>query len=237
MDMSKAFDNVRQSTLFWKLIKKGVPSIHLRLLLNIYMKQCANVRWNDDLSETFPIKNGVKQGGVLSPHLYCIYTDDLFELLRKKNTGCWMNNTFVGILGYADDLILLSPSLDGLQSMMKTCADYAKTHNLSFSTHVNPKKCKTKCMAFVNNDRELRNIMLDGKPLPWVNASKHLGCKLGRNICGLKDDLMEKRAIFINKVNEIVQEFYFAHPLTKIRINNIFNSAFYGSTLWDLFGY
>ena len=132
------------------------------------MKQCANVRWNDSLSQTFPIKNGVKQGGVLSPHLYCIYTDDLFELLRKKKTGCWMNNAFVGILGYADDLLLLSPTLDGLQSMFKTCEDYAKAHNLSFSTHANPKKSKTKCMAFVKDDRELRAITLNGKLLPWV---------------------------------------------------------------------
>ena len=42
--------------------------------------------------------------------------------------------------------------------------------------------------------------------------------------------------MFINKVNELIQEFYFAHPLTKIRINNIFNSYFYGSALWNLFG-
>ena len=159
------------------------------------------------------------------------------EFLRKKKTGCWMNNAFVGILGYADDLLLLSPTIDGLQSMFNTCEDYAKTHNLSFSTHANPTKCKTKCMAFVKDDRELRSITLDGKLLPWVESTKHLGCKLGSTICGLKDDLMEKIATFINKVNEFMQEFYFAHPLTKIRINNIFNSSFYGSPLWNLFGY
>ena len=38
------------------------------------------------------------------------------------------------------------------------------------------------------------------------------------------------------KVNELTQEFHFAHPLTKVRMNNIFNSYFYGSVLWDLFG-
>ena len=42
--------------------------------------------------------------------------------------------------------------------------------------------------------------------------------------------------MYINKVNELSQEFYYAHPLTKIRINNIFNSYFYGSAVWDLFG-
>ena len=161
----------------------------------MYLKQRANVRWNDTLSDTFPIGNGVKQGGVLSPHFYCIYTDDLFKLLRKKKTGCWVMDSFVGILGYADDLLLLSPSLDGLREMIKTCEEYAKSLNLSFSTHINPNKCKTKCMAFLNNERDLKNIMLDGKELPWVKTAKHLGCKIGHNICGLKQDLMEKRAI------------------------------------------
>ena len=91
-------------------------------------------------------------------------------------------------------------------------------------------------MTFLNQERELKNITLDGKDLPWVRTAKHLGCKIGDKICGLNDDLMEKRATYINKVNELTQEFYFAHPLTKVRINNIFNSHFYGSALWDLFG-
>ena len=43
MDMTKAFGNVKQSVLFWKLIDIGIPTIYLRFLLNIYTKQRANV--------------------------------------------------------------------------------------------------------------------------------------------------------------------------------------------------
>ena len=39
----------------------------------------------------------------------------------------------------------------------------------------------------------------------------------------------------MNKVNERCQEFHYATPSTKIKINNCFNSSFYGSHLWDLF--
>ena len=67
-------------------------------------------------------------------------------------------------------------------------------------------------------------------------TAKHLGCKIGEKIRGLKDDLMEKWATYINKVNELTQEFHFAHPLTKVKINNILISYFYGSVLGDLFG-
>ena len=236
MDMTKAFDKVRQSDLFWKLIQRGIPLVFLRLLLDMYLKQTAGVLWNGNKSDPFPISNGVKQGVVISPRLYCIYTDDLFSTLRKKKTGCWIGNQYIGILGYADDLLLLAPTHDALQEMMKTCETYANKLNLSFSTHADPKKCKTKCMAYLKTERDLKHIKLGGKELPWVRTAKHLGCKIDENVNGLNGDLMEKRAIYINKVNQIQQEFHFAHHQTRIRINNIFNSYFYGSPLWDLFG-
>ena len=72
----------------------------------------------------------------------------------------------MGILGYADNLLLLSPSLDGLQEMVESCGEYAGSLNLSFSTNVNRMKCKTKCMAFLKQERTLKNITLDGKDLP-----------------------------------------------------------------------
>ena len=46
---------------------------------------------------------------------------------------------------------------------------------------------------------------------------------------------MEKRTLYINRVNELNQEFHYAHPLTEVKINNIFNTHFYGSQLWYLF--
>ena len=98
----------------------------------MYTQQSANVLWNGKTSKDFTIGNGVKQGGVLSPRLFCIYIDGLFKLLRRKKTGCWLNKEFVGILGYADDLILLAPSRDALQEMITNCGKFAKELNLTF---------------------------------------------------------------------------------------------------------
>ena len=47
--------------------------------------------------------------------------NDLFVRLRRKKQGCWVNEDYIGIIGYADDNFLLSPMLDGLQEMLKTC--------------------------------------------------------------------------------------------------------------------
>ena len=90
----------------------------------MYEKQQSNVRWNGVLSNPFPVTNGIKQGSVLSPILYCIYIDGLFTRIRKEKTGCWVNGNYVGIVAYADDLLLLSPTINGLQEMTKTCEDW-----------------------------------------------------------------------------------------------------------------
>ena len=89
-------------------------------------------------------------------------------------------------------------------------------------------------MAFLREKRSLRNLMLKGKSLPWVDSVKHLGTTLtNSNGCNLDQDLLEKRARYVSKNNELQQEFYFAHYRTKIWINNVYNTSFYGAPLWD----
>ena len=66
MDMSKAFDTVKHSTLCRKLLDQGRPCIVVRYLLISYQLQNANVRWRNEVSDFFTVSNGVKQGSVLS---------------------------------------------------------------------------------------------------------------------------------------------------------------------------
>ena len=236
-DMSKAFDKVRHSLLFKKLIDKGLPSVYIRLLLVMYRGQTANVRWNNIFSNEFDISNGVKQGAVLSAILFCVYVDDLYKILQRRKSGCWINNEYYGIVGYSDDMLLIAPSIDALQAMISTCEKYTLEHNLQFSTDFNPRKSKTKCMAFTKRkSSELRQMLLCGNPLPWVNNIKHLGSVITNDSSRMADDTLQKRAAYINRNNELCQEFHYTHPITKVKINNIFNTSFYGSVLWDLFG-
>jgi len=45
----------------------------LRIMVNIYTGQLVKVLWNGVYSHNFPVINGVKQGGILSPVLFCLY--------------------------------------------------------------------------------------------------------------------------------------------------------------------
>ena len=79
------------------------------------------------------------------------------------------------MLGYADDIMLISPSLEGLQDMINECANYMRRNNLTFSTNPDPKKCKTKCLAYTYDRREFKPLKMNGNDLPWVCSAKHLG--------------------------------------------------------------
>ena len=119
MDMTKAFDLVKHSLLFSKLLQAGLPFISMRLLMFIYMKQYANVKWNNIFSNMFLLTNGVRQGGVISAILYCFYGNQLFHELRRRGYGCCVNGFYHGIFGYSDDNLLLAPSEYALQKMLE----------------------------------------------------------------------------------------------------------------------
>ena len=75
---------------------------------------------------------------------------------------------------------------------------------------------------------------MNGNPLPWVTSAKYLGNRLTNKIDGLTQDIVEKRARYIERNCELNQEFPYAHPELKCKLNNIYNSSFSGSVLWDL---
>ena len=190
------------------------------------------MRWNSEISSEFPITNGCRQGAVLSAIAYCFYCENLFALLKLRRSGCWVLDSFHGIFGYSDDNWILAPSLCALQDMLRTCEEYAGTHNLKFSTDPNPTKCKTKLMAFLRKQRTLPNLTLCGNPLPWVDKIKHLGNMVSNVIDGGQLDMKVKNARYIEKNNSLCQELHFAHPQAKVKVNNIYNSHFTGSQLW-----
>ena len=113
-----------------------------------------------------------------SPLLFSIYIDDLLVLLRQSSLGCRLDKFFYGVLGYADDLLLLSASRSGLQAMVSICERFAKERKLKFSSNANPAKSKTKCVIFTKVKSCQVNfapILLNSNHLPCVDKVKHLG--------------------------------------------------------------
>ena len=77
--------------------------------------------------------NGVKQGGVLSPILFAVYTNGLLERLKNTGVGCHMSSRFVGELAYADDITLLAPCKSALLILIRECENYAAEYDIMFN--------------------------------------------------------------------------------------------------------
>ncbi len=60
----------------------------------------------------------MRQGGVLSPLFFAIYVDDVISEINDSNLGCCVRGIHCGIWLYADDIILLSPSVSELQKWL-----------------------------------------------------------------------------------------------------------------------
>ena len=119
LDASKAFDRVEYVKLFSDLRERKLCPIVLRLLMNMYVNQCLQLRWNSLVSDRFSIANGVKKGGGgLSPILFSIYMDKLIIQLRNSNIGCKIVNQYVRVFCYVDDISLLCPYVTGLKHML-----------------------------------------------------------------------------------------------------------------------
>ena len=237
LDCTKAFDRCVFSTLFTKVLDRGVPAIIVRGLLSIYRKQRCWVRWMDrTISRNFGVTNSTRQGSCLSPCLFSVYLDELLTALRNRGVGCHVGDLFTGAGCFADDLVLLSPTRDALQIQLNICQEYALKHNLEFSTDPNPEKSKSKCLFFhQGKENNPADVWLCGKPLPWVNKASHLGHELD-NSGNQEIDCSIARAQFIGQSNEILNMFEFAEPNQTLNAVQIYCCAWYGSCLWNLYG-
>ena len=242
LDFSKAFDKVNFEKLFQKLLERNFPAVFLRLILFIYLNQSCYIRWNSVESSSFLVKNGVRQGAILSPSLFCVYLDTLLSRLRDSGVGCHLGGSFYGAFGYADDVTLLAPTRQGLQTMLDICEDFSSSHSMLFSTDPVPAKSKTKCLFFSRkrSSQQVLNVKLNGDILPWVTTAKHLGNQLSSKLNfsffspETRTDILCKRATLFDKIHQVLQQFGFYEPRLIINLLSIYSTALYGSTLWQL---
>ena len=224
IDASKAFDRVRHDRLFGLLVERKINSADIRALLDLYQRQLTRTEWKGQYSDTFTSANGIRQGSITSPLLYCLYMDELLVRLKKSGIGCWIGAHYLGAISYADDLTLLSPSHNGLQEMIKTCEEYA----VEFGVEFNP--IKSVCVLFGKGSTP--KISLGGRDLKWVKTVKFLGNHLTSELSET-EDVRLKRGDLVGRVNSLVGNLGDAPDAILLQIFRSECCHFYGTQCWD----
>ena len=177
LDASKAFDRVVHKGLFIKLIERSFPKMIVDLIMTWYSDLQCRVRWGSAFSDWFSLKVGVRQDGVLSPSFYSLYVDDLILKMKDLKIGCYLCDLFAAIIMYADDMLILSPTVRGLQTLLLSCQEYCDFWDIK----LNPKK--SRIMYFGKGYVNLCQVKLNDRPLELVSTWKYLGVdvKSGRD--------------------------------------------------------
>ena len=180
IDLKKAFDTVWHQGLFDKLEQANIKGNFLNTLMDMYRKTECAVKLGDRTTQFFKCKKGVRQGDPLSPLLFNIFINGVFESLRNNNCDPVTLNEvdYFNALAYADDIVLFSTTKEGLQKALDTIHQYCQDWKLK----VNHKK--TQCMTFTRGTQKEKNIFkIGGIPLENTKEYKYLGILLNKKNC------------------------------------------------------
>ena len=183
LDATKAFDRVKYCKLFKCLIDRKLPCVVLRSLCKLYMNHITRVMWNGVQSRWFAVVNGVKQGGVLSPVLFCVYIDGLLSAVSTSRIGCSIGAMFVGILAYADDIVLLAPTAHAMRCMLSICEAYAADFCVSFNA------AKSKCVVCVYRQKPKELNFVRDAMFTNGNDIESVHCRAGLTLGIISSDM------------------------------------------------
>ena len=173
IDHSKAFDCVGHREMIETLKQMNSHYKITNLTINLYQEQLAAVRLESGLTDWFPVKRGVRQGCILSPPIFSIYTETIMRKVEAEGeltsfNAVKMHGKEVKELRYADDTVLFAQTPEGLRRLLQS----VKTH--SESLYLNAKKTK-----IMNPDKSPpTTIDVDGEQLENVNNFVYLGSRI-----------------------------------------------------------
>ena len=119
-----------------------------------------------------PIKRGVRQGCVLSPDLYSLFSEILMRTIRVLP---WIDIRGVNVnnLRYADDTVLIAKNQEDLLALLSQLDCVSK----KFGMQINIKKTEVMVVS-KKAEAAVCKILVGGSTLNQVEKVKYLGCTI-----------------------------------------------------------
>ena len=127
VDLEKRFDRVPRKVFELALMKKGIPEILVRSAKSLCRLAKTRVREDSELPEELEVKVGMHQGSVLTPFLFVLVVLVVTKFAREGA---------LSQLLYADDLALMSETIEGLRNKFLKWKEVFKSKGLKVKVMV-----------------------------------------------------------------------------------------------------
>lgn len=240
LDFAAAYDSIIHSWAMTALLKNNVPLPVVLVLKKWYGSSRIRIKWKNQFSDyNVKLCRGLRQGSIISPLIFNITVSGLFDQIQL--TFIYGKGYVLSWIAYADDLLLLSRSLQSLQQNVDFLAKVFSEHGLRFR----PEKCQflilgPKANDLVNSEisvriydsilKPLESFLYLGVPygptLALCRASiskavkSRIASSFGAVIC-LRDLLSRKSLARVYNTVALPQILVFSSLLPFFRISNI----------------
>ncbi len=131
-------------------------------------------------------------------------------------------------MGYADDIKLCCPSLNGMQKMVDMCVDYADEYNIKFN-------CRHSCILLFKGRQckdSKRMLIIDGVIIHCSESVSDLGHNVSTND---KDSIAKSAKVsFWRSFNLFRSDLGYIYSFIKCKLCQQYCCSFYGAPLWSL---
>ncbi|CAG2241951.1 unnamed protein product [Mytilus edulis] len=178
------------------------------------------------------LEAGVRQGDNLAPTLFAVFVDDLVTEINRIGKGINIGTDSLSCLLYDDDIVLISDTVDGLQSLLHCVTDWSKTWRLQ----VNTDKTKIMHVRKASKPKNDYEFQLNNMTLETVSKYRYLGLVINENL-DYKETTNELVSSGSRSLGSLVSKYYAMDGMDFDTYTKIFDSTVlpileYGSGVW-----
>ena len=148
-----------------------IPDPSWNILYYWYSKMSACIRWNNSIGrQLISIECGTRQGGPTSPLIFNLFYEELISDLNQLDYGITVGNSNYNVICYADDILIGSLTVTGLQKLTDTAMSYTENYGLKFSA------AKTTCVTYRKTYCKMsHNWTVKNERLSMTSSMSYLG--------------------------------------------------------------
>lgn len=172
IDFKKAYDSIDRESLLSVLEELGLDKKTTNIIKATITNTFSKVKFMGELSDSFEIKTGVRQGDGLSPLLFNCALEKVVREWKKNiksgiRLGCKKTNLKINSIAFADDMALFAETMEEAREQILELKKQAAKIGLKISFE------KTKIMT--NNNYPNKYLKIQEQKIEIVKEFKYLG--------------------------------------------------------------